>query len=307
VGFISVPPEPPMRFCTLIPTKGRANLIPKMLLKMPWLIEHDTILGIEKGELRDYEKALGTVSGAHRLIRITYDNPTGSVAVAREYLRAAAVERGCYDYYVVTDDNAVHRSQEGLHSLVRACSYAQELYGSGLMAGMHNTAMHFDRGKIGKARTLGNGLRVYPSVAMIFQCYPHSIYKWYQYPADAYGLDDRHFFLWCLNRGITQFHVCMDAPFTKSRYQEGGQGSLDARAQKTGMAIARLATDFPKLVGAVGTLRIPWQFLIDAAEKGGSYSGTRLVGGAMRRESTLQRSSGVKVKVRKITSSNGAK
>lgn len=284
-----------VRFCTLIPTKGRADMMRKMFTKMPWLVSLDTILGIEVGERKAYAEALAPYWGK---IQVEfYRNPTGSIAVAREYLRAGAMEQG-FDYYVVTDDNAVHRSEEGLHNLVKATHACKDLYGPGPVAGFHNTAPHFDRGKIGKAVTLGNGLRVYPAVAMIFQCYPHSLYSEYRYPADAYGLDDRHFFLWCLSKGVTQYHVCMDAPYTKSRYQEGGQGSLDARAMKTGLAIARLATDFPKMVGAVGTLRIPWQFLIESISKGGQFRGTRLVGGAMRKEASLQSTGTVRLKVK---------
>lgn len=279
-------------------------MIAKLFKKMPWLLNADTVLGIENVEINAYDRALGP--DRELVTRLNYDNPTGSVAVAREHLRRWAVLDSDYDYYVVTDDNAVHRSQESLHNLVLATHLAQKEFGPSLVAGMHNTAMHFDRGKIGRVYTLKpSGLRVYPSVAMIFQCYPHSLYKDYRYPPDAYGLDDRHFFLWCLSKGVIQFHVCMDAPYTKSRYQEGGQGSLDSRAQKTGMAIARLATDFPKFVGAIGTLRIPWQFLIESISTGGQFRGTRLVGGAMRKESTLQKTPGVKVKVRKITSSHG--
>lgn len=286
-----------IRFCTLIPTKGRAYLIGKMFKKMPWLAELDTVLGIESQEIHGYRKELGNIWD--KISVMLYDNPTGSVAYAREILRASAMtRRQNFDFFVVTDDNAVHRSEQGLHNLVLATYWAQQIFGPSLMAGMHNTAAHFDRGKIPYAKELKNGLTVYPAVAMIFQCYPRGVYEAYTYPADAYGLDDRHFFLWCLNRGITNFHVCMDAPYTKSRYQEGGQGSLDARAQKTGLAIARLATDFPKLVGAVGTLRIPWQFLIESIATGGQFKGTRLVGGAMRKESTLQKTRRVFVKRR---------
>jgi hypothetical protein len=124
---------------------------------------------------------------------------------------------------------------------------------------------------------------------MIFQCYPRDLYEPYVYPDEAFGLDDRHYYLWLLNRGHANFRVCMDAPFTKSRYQEGGQGPVDMRAEKNGKAIARLAKDFPKLVGAQGTLRIPWQLLIDAAANGGIITADRLPGGAMRKESTLQK------------------
>lgn len=203
----------------------------------------------------------------------------------------------------MTDDNAVHKSEEALHNLVRCCHEYRHrgdlaVAPPVIMAGMHNTAPHFDRGKIGKARTVF-GLRSYPTVAMIFQVYPHDVFSRYEYPADAYGLDDRHFFLWCIAQGITEFRVCMDAPFTKSRYQEGGQGDIASRMIKTGMAIERLAHDFPQLVGATGTLRIPWQFLLDM--KAGATA-DRLVGGAMRTSAAITKTgTPVKVRRRKLT------
>lgn len=281
-------------FCVLIPSRGRPAQLAKSLTKMPWLSAYPTYLGIEEDEAKVYEDALRKATIANTYTRVYYHNPAGSVALARERLRARAVRDGHYDYYVVTDDNAVHASEDALLALVRAC---HEWPKPCIMAGMHNTAAHFDRGKIGKVETV-NGLRSYPSVAMIFQCYPHALYAGYRYPEEAFGLDDRHFFLWCLAMKVTEFRVCMDAPFTKARYQEGGQGSVDVRAAKTGRAIARLASDFPKFVGAQGTLRIPWQMLITAVRAGGTIHADRLAGGAMRKETELSKKLTVRVRRR---------
>lgn len=279
-------------FAVLIPSKGRADQWRKTLDKMPFLNCPDVFLGVETKERAAYLDAC-CAAGPWRGRIVTYDNPAGSVAVAREHLRVAAMEFS-YGFFVVTDDNARY-TQESLANLVGASRALNMSSTLRVMAGYHNTAVHFDRGKI-KYATTTQGYRTYPSVAMIFQCYPRELYEAYTYPPDSYGLDDRHFSLWALTKGA-EFRVCMDAPFTKTRYQAGGQGPLDARAMKTGLAIARLATDFPNLVGAVGTLRIPWQFLLDA-RAAGQMTGTRLVGGAMRKERDLQRPT-VVVRVRR--------
>lgn len=271
----------PVTFCVLIPSRGRAELLAKTLGKMPWLTGHDVIIGVEN---KEWDKYRSIIYGA-RVGTFTYDNAQGSVAVAREALRRHAMSMS-YDYFVVTDDNALHKSEAALHNLVRACA---EYPTPCIMAGMHGTAVHFDRGKIGKANIV-HGLTSYPAVAAIFQCYPRALYKDYVYPPDAYGLDDRHYYLWLLSQGHTEFRVCMDAPFTKSRYQHGGQGNLNERARKCGLAIARLASEFPSFVGAMGTLRIPWQHIIKTVDDGGTITGNRLVGGSMRKESTLQHS-----------------
>lgn len=278
----------------LIPTKGRDVAVARMFKKMPWLADPGTVIGVDAADWAAY----GGSRVAHpQCTWVKVVNPAGSVAVAREQLRAWATVQRPTDYYVVTDDNAVHGSHQALEHLVRCLHEYQGSVGRpAIVAGMHNTALHFDRGKIKYAKTLW-GLRSYPAVAMIFQVYPHVLYAEYRYPADAYGLDDRHFFLWCIARGVTDFRVCMDAPFTKSRYQDGGQGTIRERMVKTGHAIARLAVDFPGLVGATGTLRIPWQFLLEMGQDGDA---DRLVGGAMRKEtSIIKKKTGVPVRVRR--------
>lgn len=269
----------PVNYAVLIPSKGRPAQWVKALKTMPWLNHQHTYLGVEQDEHAEYCAAMRAAGIVWYHKFVNYHNPEGSVAVAREYLRRVAVKDG-FDYYVVTDDNAKHKDESTLHNLVQASC----LWPNSIVAGYHNTAAHFDRGKIGKAKER-QGIRTYPQVGMILQVYPHDLYAEYKYPADAFGLDDRHLALWALKRGF-RFRVCMDAPFTKSRYQPGGQGPVEARARKTGLAIARLATDFPEYVGARGTLTIPWQFLLDARDAGG-MTANRLAGGAMRKEGVL--------------------
>lgn len=272
-------PQGAKSFVILIPSKGRPAQWVKTIKAMPWLNAPATFLGLETDEVQAYQHHMIGAGIANRATIIQYDNPTGSVAVAREYLRRNAVKRSP-DFYIVTDDNAKHKSFDVLVALVR-CAAA---WPKTIVAGYHNTAAHFDRGKIGKAEDR-DGTRSYPQVGMILQVYDHELYTKYNYPAEAFGLDDRHLALEALRSGWN-FRVCMDAPFTKSRYQPGGQGPVESRARKTGLAISRLARDFPEYVGAVGTLRIPWQFLLDARAHGG-ITANRLVGGAMRKETAL--------------------
>lgn len=289
--------QPDVPFCVLIPTRGRPDLLAKMLKKMPFLDAKGVFFGVQRDEHEAY-------TCLHELTKakvVLLSNPTGSVAVAREHLRRHAVMAAGaagWQYAVVTDDNATYTA-ESLNALVAAtAAYQKFLNGRPLvMAGMHNTAPHFDRNLIQKKMKVF-GFTSYPNVAMIYQCYPMDIYARYTYPADAYGLDDRHFFLWAIAQGVREFRVCMDAPFTKSRYQKGGQGSIDERAEKCGHAIARLATDFPRYVGATGTLRIPWQFILNSEAAGGMHGADRLVGGSMRKETTILKS----VTIRRKTS-----
>jgi hypothetical protein len=283
------------RFCVLIPSRQRVAVLEKTLRKMPWLNNPDTFIGFEHLEYDAYEAMLTRV--APRVMRIKYDNDLGSVALAREALRVEAIHYR-YAHYVVTDDNAIHQSESALYNLVRCA--AEWPTKPVIMAGMHNTAPHFDRGKIARKKTV-LGLTSYPTVAMMFQVYSHGLYSMYRYPERAFGLDDRHLALWALEHGVTDFRVCMDAPFTKSRYGkkdgvvQGGQGTIEERMIKCGWAIEQLAHDFPKYVGAVGTLRIPWQFLMSMVD---GHTADRLVGGAMRSTDAIVRRP-VRVKIRK--------
>ena len=271
-----------IHYMVLIPSRGRPEILAKSLRKMPFLNSVSVLFGIEKKESDIYRKQV-----LERLVpqarHISYVNDKGSVAVAREQLRAAAIRHKQYDRFVVTDDNAVY-TRKSLDNLVRAS--AEWPTQPCIMAGAHSTAPHFDRHRIADSSQVISGLTSYANVGMIFQVYPRQVFEDFQYPFDSYGLDDRYFALWLIDQGVRDFRICLDAPFTKSRYQgTGGQGTTPERAWKCGKGIARLASDFPAMVGATGTLRIPWQLVFDM--KGGKVP-DRLAGGAMRSERKLK-------------------
>lgn len=274
----------PCRYCVLIPSCGRSDVLERNLLqKMPFLLQQGLYVATHAGDTAyvEVQRAVRRAGGRS----VTVANPTGSVAVMRERLRTLAVTDG-YDQYVVTDDNAVY-TEESLTNLVRAA--AEYPAHPCTMAGFHNTAVHFDRHRIACGVQTVHGLRSYAHITMMFQTYPHDLYAIYRYPPDAYGYDDRHFYLWAIQQGVKHFRVCMDAPFSKARYDgTGGQGTVEQRALKNGLATVRLATDFPHYIGASGTLRVAWQTILNLAA---GRVPDRLVGGAMRKEADLIRPS----------------
>jgi hypothetical protein len=267
-----------------IPSAGRPAVLAKTLTQQPFLNHYATFIGVANHEADAYRVMLRTVAPYVRIV--TYDNPTGSIAVCREHLRIAALEAFPHlarKWVVVTDDNAVF-TYASLQALVGTARTWREK--PVIVAGMHGVAQHFDRHRISEMEVSKN-YRSYPQVAMIFQVYPAALYAEYSYPPDAYGLDDRHLAFWAIaKKGLTrsQFRVAMDAPFRKSRYQAGGQGDVRERARKTGLAIARCAMDFPELVGTRGTLPTPWQLIFALAE---GKQVSRLAAGAMRSETAL--------------------
>lgn len=286
-----------IRMSVLIPTCGRPDAMVKLWRrKMNFLNHEDTFIGIHQNDWDSYKSLRNEFQKCQY---VAINNPHGSVAVAREQLRVMATHCREFLYHVVTDDNAVF-TRGSLFNLVKASQVCQHHLGVTVVAGMHGTAQHFDRGRIARGVLELDGTRTYAGVAMMFQCYPAHLYREYQYPADAFGLDDRHMVLWMIDRmmGRHQFRVCMDAPFTKPRYAPGGQGPVEARLEKNGKAIARLATDFPKLVGATGTLPIKWEFLFNLQM---GRTATRMPAGAMRKETALTISA--KVRVRRSSSS----
>src|SRR5262245_51951722 len=94
------------RVAILIPTRGRAAYTRKMWVnRMKFLNNVDTWIGIERQERADYRKSLDHLPDA---TVVQYDNPLGSVAYAREYLRNEVLDSGFhYKWFVVTDDNAL--------------------------------------------------------------------------------------------------------------------------------------------------------------------------------------------------------
>ena len=136
------------------------------------------------------------------------------------------------------------------------------------MGGLHSFTKYTNRTKkLRDIRTI-HGLTSYEMVGMIVTAIPHHLYVQFAYPEDCWALEDRYFVYWCLTQGITNFRICMDAEFNKTRHQEGGSGSLDRRRLMFGKGIARLSTDFPFMAGLTGTFSSPWKELMDYARGG---------------------------------------
>ena len=208
----------------------------------------------------------------------------GSVSFARQQLKCHA-DMTCVDRrYIFTDDNAVF-TLDSLLMLIKSFDAFKKQNGKHcVMAGAHPTSEHFDRNSRKEMESYGEGFRSYPQPSMIFYCVEQKLCKDYIFPYDSYGLDDRHFFLWLMKRGVRNFRVCPDAPYSKSRYQKGGQGTIDERMLKCGKAIERIARDFPEWAGSTGTLRLPWKFILNSID---GNTPDRLAGGAMRSQTKL--------------------
>lgn len=281
----------PLSYATLIPSRGRSDILKKNLTRMPWLINDDTFIGIENDEFTA-EKYRWLQALNIRVV--TYNNKEGSVGVAREKLRIAATRQG-YDYYIATDDNA-RFNEFAQGALVQACEAWRIKTGKlTLMCGMHSTAPHFDRAAIRLAQTVG-GWRTYPGIGFIFHCMPHAWYARYTYPGGCFALEDRHMMLAAIDAGHTEFRVCMDAPYSKSRYQPGGQGDIKKRQWNCGRSIEQLAHDFPSDVGVRGTFPLPWKFIMKL-RAGASVD--RLMGGAMRKGEALETGGKLRARIRK--------
>ena len=266
-------------YAIMIPTKGRSDRIQKGFKKMPFLDSNKVYVGIEHREIDSYKPFMEENPSVNYVF---YHNPEGSVSFARQQLKCSADLSSNADTYVFTDDNAVY-SKESLQTLLNAYRDFSEHSGLCVMAGAHSTSEHFDRNRRKLMESHGS-TRSYPQPAMIFYCVGRYLCRDYVFPHDTYGLDDRHFFLWMMSKGVRNFRVCPDAPYSKSRYQKGGQGTVEERMVKCGRAIEKISRDFPEWAGSTGTLRLPWQLILDTLS---GKTPDRLAGGAMRSETKL--------------------
>jgi hypothetical protein len=267
-------------YAVMIPTKGRADRIQKGFKKMPFLNDWRTYIGIEHREIDDYQEFMDENPDCHYVF---YHNPLGSVSFARQQLKCHVDMNHGHRHLIFTDDNAVF-TEKSLRMLLKSFeAYKRSTKRPCVMAGAHSTSEHFDRNSRKEMET-HDGYQSYPQPAMIFYCVGQRDAWNYVFPPDTYGLDDRHFFLWLMKQGIRDFRVCPDAPYSKSRYQKGGQGTIDERMVKCGRAIEKIARDFPKWAGSTGTLRLPWKLILDSID---GKTPDRLAGGAMRSETKL--------------------
>lgn len=272
----------PVSFAVLIPSRGRWDVLGRAFERMPFLNRPNVYLGVDTDEYREYTARLPARSLLRARI-VNYSNKEGSVGFAREQLRkAATVDK--YAWYVATDDNAKF-TEESLIALVQSAeAWALKTEKLTFVCGMHSTAAHFDRTLIKRKETV-DGWTTYPGINFIFHAVPHAWYAKYSYPRGCFALEDRHMMLSAIDAGHREFRVCMDAPFSKSRYQHGGQGDITKRQWNCGRAIEQLAHDFPAMVGARGTLPLPWQFIIKLRD---GMVVDRLSGGAMRKGADLE-------------------
>ena len=266
-------------YAVMIPTKGRSDRIQKGFRKMTFLNDGRVYVGIEHRETEDYKFFMDE----NPLVNyVFYHNPEGSVSFARQQLKCSADMDYSHRSYIFTDDNAVF-TETSLHTLLNAHKDCTTDITPCVMAGAHSTSEHFDRNRR-KLMEIHGETRSYPQPSMIFYCVSQNVCKDYIFPHDTFGLDDRHFFLWLMSKGVRNFRVCPDAPYTKSRYQKGGQGTIEERMMKCGRAIEKIARDFPAWAGSSGTLRLPWQLILDTLS---GKTPDRLAGGAMRSETKL--------------------
>ena len=267
-------------YAVMIPTKGRADRIRKGFKKMSFLNDWRTYVGIEHRERDDYKEFIDENPDCNYVF---YHNPMGSVSFARQQLKCHADMNHAHRRLIFTDDNAMF-THESLRMLIRAYDDFKRINKRPcVMAGAHPTSEHFDRNSR-KNMDEHNKTKSYAQPSMIFYCVGQRVAGDYVFPSDTYGLDDRHFFLWLMKNGIKDFRVCPDALYSKSRYQKGGQGTIDERMVKCGRAIERIARDFPEWAGSTGTLRLPWKLILESID---GKTPDRLAGGSMRSETKL--------------------
>ena len=255
-----------VRIAILIPSKGRAETLRKRLQRNPWLDDASVYIGVEGRERREYEALENEFPN---ISWMDYDNPTGSIGVAREYLRAEAMTHGKFDYVVPTDDNAEF-SLNSLAALVRcAHEFPTESKSGTVSHGYHAIQKFFQQGKEGKRlhESVVHTIRSYEGVSHIYWCIPAKLYKKYQYPADCFTYDDRHLSFWLLSLPAPPtMRVCVDAEFSKTRHKVGGSGSLEERLVKCGKSLIPLARDFPLFMGSDGVNVVRWKFIMKLSQ-----------------------------------------
>lgn len=245
-----------IRFAVCIPSRGRGARVSRMWQrKMNFLDAPGVFFGVDKDGAKDYSVLVKKANW----FEIT--NPTGSVSCAREQVRRRAMSApGRYQTVVLTDDNATF-TRDSLNALVRAqVAYQTKVGEPVVMGGLHGTAAHWDKDKVDDAATV-NGTRSYERVSMMFWAMPANLYEQYRHPDDAYGYDDRHLVLWLISQGVRHFRVTPDAPFSKARYQLGGQGRIEERIEKNTNGTLCLLRDFPDYMGLFDPA-IPWKTVL---------------------------------------------
>jgi hypothetical protein len=240
----------PVEVAHLVPTRGRAELMMKNMLKMQEVWNRvGTYLAIERTEEKAYSKVIEMLPLV-KVIWYRMSQPT--VGFALDVLRKRATDFG-YDYYVMSDDNCVF-TKDSFKNLVRATAeWPHPVH----MAGAHGTAAYFHKRRMRLTMKEVNGIRSYDQMTWIFRCVSHDMYKDFSYPQDLPCYADRYFTMWLMKQGVQYFRATPDAPFTKTRFQKGGIGRKEDR-RHTSPGAARILIDFPDVMQHL-EVRFPWQ------------------------------------------------
>lgn len=227
-------------YAILIPTKSRPDSLVKMFRKCPFLNSADVFIGIEKKEQELYRSWRNKYGSKCTIIWV--NNPEGYVGNAREPLRQAATNVG-YKRYLLTDDNAVFTPRSIEDLLI-----AQDLEDC-IMSGMGQPPMwHKDNIAAGNVYTLKDRtITTFVSYSTVHWVIPHYLYSEFAYPKDCHN-DDVYFALWAiLRKNFTTFRTCLEAKYSKKRFQPGGNGPKNKRLIKMANGMKMLAEDFPEV------------------------------------------------------------
>lgn len=241
----------------LIPTRGRAELMLKMMPKMGSVWNRPgTYLAVERRELKAYRPVLDQLN---KITVIEFENKDACIGKALDVIRKAATKKG-YAYYILSDDNCTF-TREAMTNLVRATAE----WGSPVhLSGAHPTAAFFDKGRIRRTMVKKHGIRTYRKMSWIFRCVSHEMYAPFVYPHDLPCYSDRYYSMWLISKGYLQFRATPDAPFNKRRFVQGGIGTKESRG-RTAIGLSMLAKDFAPTWG-YHEVRIPWEEILKLNE-----------------------------------------
>lgn len=235
-----------INYCSLIPTKSRPEMLSRMFRKCPILNSESTFVGIEAKEKELYRPWRNKYGSKCTIVWI--NNPEGIVGNAREQLRQAAVSKQEFEAYFLTDDNA-NFSQSSLENLITAY-YLENLSEPCIVSGLGQPALwHQEAISEGTVFELSDQktITTFRSYSTVHWVIPDFLYSKFSYPKDCFN-DDVYFALWAILRmDFTNFKSCLEAKYTKKRFEPGGSGNKYERLLKMIGGMKMLAEDFPEV------------------------------------------------------------
>jgi hypothetical protein len=228
-------------YAVLIPTRSRPVTLSDMFRRNPQLNRPTTFVAIENREMDLYDLWHRTF-GARATI-VLLDNPDGYAGNAREVLRLAT--KGRFQRYFLTDDNA-RFSPKSFEILLEA----QSLEGC-IMSGLGQPELWYkDAIAVGANYETALGkITTFTSYSVVHWIIPAALYDRFIYPPDIM-FDDNYFALWCILREkYTTFRGCLQAKYSKKRFEPGGHGDGAERLAKMGTGMIQLARYFPEAAG----------------------------------------------------------